>query len=419
MNFSVNFKLSRSRLGFLICMVMVLTLLGGYYFYWTKTPEYSLKLIQEAIKNHDLEKFKKHVDMDTLVLHVVDDVFIDSVNKVPNNKENNIFATGFLQLVKPNIINSIKEKIADYVENGSDKKSISDNQKVNDKNIALTDKAIDKKLQYSSFEFKEITYSQKDGKVATVGIKLWDKHLEESFVLDVKMRELQDGTWQVIELANLKDCLVNVEKAKYAYYSTPPNVVKALQIVDSEYKDEICTLTYPKVEIAENRQAEQKINSIIQEKVNKAIERGKSLKEMEKPRFGAYSVKLNCKTLLNDGKFFSVVLEQHSYTGGAHGLLSREGLLFDAKTGDKLQWTDVYPEIDDVRKAKINQTILQQSKDKKITIFTPFRGIKTDKSLNFYVNENYKPVIIFQPYQMAPFSSGILEFDLPAEVYRL
>ncbi|HWR44198.1 DUF2939 domain-containing protein, partial [Sporomusa sp.] len=140
MNITFNIKMPRNIIILIVCLLLSSSVIGGYYFYWTKTPEYSLKIIQEAVQKHDLEKFKMHVDMDTLTSHAVDDLFSDSISKASNNKEANIFAAGFLQLLKPTIVNVVKEKVTYYVENGNAKKTTSTKQQPNDKNIALTDK---------------------------------------------------------------------------------------------------------------------------------------------------------------------------------------------------------------------------------------------------------------------------------------
>ncbi|MDU2064666.1 MAG: DUF4163 domain-containing protein [Sporomusaceae bacterium] len=421
MNTSFIKNLSKQQIMLAVCMIIGITIASGYYFYWMRTPEYSLKLIQESLKNHDLDQFKKHVDIDSLLSQTIDDV-LEEAGK--NKNDNDVFMSGLAQLVKPNIIAVVKEKVFYFVENGNDRKKEASKSQAGsslsnkDKKDAFTNQTVDKIFDYQSLEFQGIDYTRKEGKVATVGLGLKYKQSAEKITLEIKMRELQDGTWQVMELVNLRDVLKQIDKAKYAYYSTHPSSSKAIQVTDQEYKDEICTLAYPKVDITENRQAEEKINGVIQDRVDKAIEAGKKLSKMEKSRFGAYSVKLSYKVSVNDDKLYSIVIERYSYTGGAHGMLSKEGLVFDAKTGEVLKWSDMYPSIDEQRRSAMNQSIVKQSlEDRKKDIFKPFKGVNVDKGLNFYVNDSYKPVLIFQPYEIGPFSSGALEFEMPQTVY--
>jgi hypothetical protein len=66
-------------------------------------------------------------------------------------------------------------------------------------------------------KFKGIAYTKKaDNGIATVGIILTDNDLGKDFTLDIKMRQLKDGTWQIIELSNLKEYIKEVEQARKA-----------------------------------------------------------------------------------------------------------------------------------------------------------------------------------------------------------
>lgn len=48
--------------------VVAIAVLGGagwYWWYYTKTPAYSLGIIKDSIQKHDVNKFKQHVDLDS------------------------------------------------------------------------------------------------------------------------------------------------------------------------------------------------------------------------------------------------------------------------------------------------------------------------------------------------------------------
>jgi len=116
------------------------------------------------------------------------------------------------------------------------------------------------------------------------------------------------------------------------------------------------------------------------------------------------------KIHLNDGKLLSFTFDDSSYTGGAHGMFGRTGMTIDVATGKVLNWDDLYGAMDKEQKRKINQSISGQIAERKITIFKPFKGI--GDNLDFYMSENRNPVVLFQPYAIAPFSSGLLEFEI-------
>ena len=58
MHISFDLTLTRRKKLLAAGLLVLLALLGGWYYYWTKTPTYSLKLIQESVQQHDIEKFK-------------------------------------------------------------------------------------------------------------------------------------------------------------------------------------------------------------------------------------------------------------------------------------------------------------------------------------------------------------------------
>ena len=82
-----------------------------YFFYYTKTPVYSMKLIGEAVQKHDLETFDRHVD----VKHMAGRVFDDFVAKESKDKNGslagNAFALGLVTALKPVAVSEMQDAI--------------------------------------------------------------------------------------------------------------------------------------------------------------------------------------------------------------------------------------------------------------------------------------------------------------------
>lgn len=59
-----------------ILITAALIVIGAalYFFYWMRTPQYTFTQIHEAVQQHDLTKFEKHVDLNSLYAHAYDDV---------------------------------------------------------------------------------------------------------------------------------------------------------------------------------------------------------------------------------------------------------------------------------------------------------------------------------------------------------
>ena len=65
-------KLTKVLIGI---AVIVIAVIGWYFLYFTKTPAYSLNLAKEAYTSHNLQQFKKHVDVDSIIGSALDDAF--------------------------------------------------------------------------------------------------------------------------------------------------------------------------------------------------------------------------------------------------------------------------------------------------------------------------------------------------------
>ena len=73
-----------------------------------------------------------------------------------------------------------------------------------------------KKSGIDSLDFKWFGSKKTDGDMALVEIKFFEKELKKDFTLVLKMVKLEDGTWKLIEVENLKQHLVDYSKAQKA-----------------------------------------------------------------------------------------------------------------------------------------------------------------------------------------------------------
>ena len=66
--------MSKKKLFIAALVAVVAIVVGWYFLYFTKTPVYSLNLAREAVEKHDVNAFKKHVDVDSIIGSGYDDV---------------------------------------------------------------------------------------------------------------------------------------------------------------------------------------------------------------------------------------------------------------------------------------------------------------------------------------------------------
>jgi len=191
---------------------------GWYWGYYTKTPAYSLGIIKDSIQKHDVNKFKQHVDLDSFLSRGYDDLVEASIEDNKNSSDYSElganFAKGLFVAFKPTITGEIKEQILRAVEEGKwDSDDKKDEKPKEGQGPKIDTNAIAENTGMKSAQFKGIASTKKDGKVAVVGLKIYEPSLNDDFVLDLKMRELDDGTWQLVEASNLKEYFTTLRKA--------------------------------------------------------------------------------------------------------------------------------------------------------------------------------------------------------------
>ena len=93
----------------------------GYYFYWQKTPQYSVRLIANALEDHDLDTFNKHVDLDSLLGSAYDDYFSSYFEKDIFMQKNPIknLSAGLVKMTKIAAVNELKSEVNAYVQTGA------------------------------------------------------------------------------------------------------------------------------------------------------------------------------------------------------------------------------------------------------------------------------------------------------------
>lgn len=118
-------------------------------------------------------------------------------------------------------------------------------------------------------------------------------------------------------------------------------------------------------------------------------------------------------TSLNAAGFISLIFNYYEYSGGAHGNYSSFGININTNTGNLLSLEEV---IDERYFPELALLIEKKLKDKynvnKLTDAGFFDDkIEIDLERNFYFTP-HSMVIGFDPYEIAPYSMGIIEVEL-------
>lgn len=117
----------------------------------------------------------------------------------------------------------------------------------------------------------------------------------------------------------------------------------------------------------------------------------------------------------NKNDFLSVVEEKYIYTGGAHGSLVREPRNIDTAGARQVRLADLFEDDAYVNTLNrmINELVTEKSGDYKDLWAKP--EIQESHQTDFYINDDDKLVIFFQPYELSYYARGFVEFPLPLD----
>ncbi|WP_150272322.1 PdaC/SigV domain-containing protein [Paenibacillus tepidiphilus] len=178
------------------------------------------------------------------------------------------------------------------------------------------------------------------------------------------------------------------------------------EVYANDREDAPIRIEYPQISGLASSEAQQTINSTIKQSVQKFADASKEQisrkAEDERPyEFdGGYVVTYN-----RDG-VLSLVLDQYSYTGGAHGMSYRDAYTFSLKDGKRLLLGDLFGANPNYKK-ELNAKLSKQLKAEG-GYLGGFTGLNTEKY--FYLKDG-KAVLFFQVYEYTAYASGFPEFD--------
>ena len=142
-----------------------------------------------------------------------------------------------------------------------------------------------------------------------------------------------------------------------------------------------------------------------------AIELYKYNKENGYPQM-MYELYREYQITLNQENAVSMYIDEYIFSGGAHGTTTRTSQTWNLILGKMVELYELYPNepyflLDILR--KINREI---SENLEIYFADPYPLVVEYFNPDSYYIDNGKVVIYFQQYDIAPYSSGIIEFTL-------
>lgn len=208
------------------------------------------------------------------------------------------------------------------------------------------------------------------------------------------------------------------------------NIEKKILQKEMKYKGDVIlkyTIEYPQV--TENKWiiATQKFNIynynkaiLLRKKAEgKLFNEAKELYEYNKKNgypIMVYEVYYTFNVTYITDNIVSLYTDQYMYTGGAHGITIRESQNWDFRTARQIPLQSLFPNNSNYVQTiltQINRKIQQDIQNGNDIYFDNYCCLTVENfDVNNYYLENGNIVIYYQQYDIAPYSSGILTFEI-------
>ena len=129
-----------------------------------------------------------------------------------------------------------------------------------------------------------------------------------------------------------------------------------------------------------------------------------------------YEVYSKFKVTYNTNNILSLYIDEYIYQGGAHGLTNRTSQNWDFRTGSQIRLNELFirnPNYVTYILTKINKKISEDIKNGNNIYFENYCCLTSETfSVNNFYLQDGKVIIYYQQYDIAPYSSGILTFEI-------
>ena len=142
----------------------------------------------QAVKTHDLESFKRCVDLDALIDLAAEEILTAQINSTltPTAYSMDELQNRYDKL-KPDFVNSARAAAEEYISTG----------KVTFPNNLTDAQKFLKKSGAASCEIKSITKPQKDGNARIVTVMFYNPSMKFSFELELELKPAEENTWRI------------------------------------------------------------------------------------------------------------------------------------------------------------------------------------------------------------------------------
>lgn len=179
-----------------------------FYFVYTRTPAYSLKMIQQAVTAHDYDKFSKYVDLDSLTDAAGNDVLaVLDMSGTSSSLYTNDDVSAFKQSIKDPLLQNCKKNIETYVRTGIWEDKMDTNY------FGALQIVYQAGLEQMSLQSLDAINIDANNDSAVVAIKIQQEEIGQAYILHFQMVK-KNGVWQVVGINDFVDYLTMLKQCR-------------------------------------------------------------------------------------------------------------------------------------------------------------------------------------------------------------
>lgn len=187
-----------------------------------------------------------------------------------------------------------------------------------------------------------------------------------------------------------------------------------------ESEDMIVNMHLPHIKGLTDKKFERKINKHLKMRAMKLKNQAKANGRQEETATKTirYEVISNYKIKESTNNYLTIGLFDYIYTGGSHGLPNQSYIVIDISENKILTLNQLFDDKVDYKeniRNLIQQQIEERTEKGQLFYDDLFHMLTVKEDERFYINPNGDLVIVFNVYEIAPYTSGIIEFTLPKE----
>lgn len=121
----------------------------------------------------------------------------------------------------------------------------------------------------------------------------------------------------------------------------------------------------------------------------------------------------------NNGRLLSVSFIDESYTGGAHGMHYEKVYNFDNRSGKEYRLSDIIKNKEELQRVNtfVKKRMIDLKDRGRYDFFADAFESIDNRNGQYYFNDQ-GIVLIFQEYEVAPYSNGIIHLNVPYKVFK-